>query len=57
MRIDLEKVREMIKGSEYLENDDRHTEGFRSGVKTAHMSLKAQLNQYKKEHEEEGPGR
>ena len=51
MEIDIEKVYWMIKQSEYLENDDRHTESFRSGVKTAHKSLKVQLVQYKKEKE------
>ncbi len=43
----------MIKGSEYLEDDDRHTEGFRSGVKTAHKSLKVQLGAYEKQKSKE----
>ena len=50
MQIDIEKVYQMIKESKYLENDDRHSEGFRSGVKTAHLNLKSQLSQYEEKH-------
>ncbi len=56
MKIDIEKVYRMIKGSEYLEDDDRHTEGFRSGVKTAHKSLKVQLGAYERENKKQGDG-
>jgi len=33
MKIDIEKVFWMIKQSEWMDEDERHTEGFRSGVK------------------------
>ena len=51
MKIDIEKVYQMIKGSKFLEDDDRHTEGFRSGVKVAHNDLKSQLEDYIKQKE------
>ena len=46
MKIDIEKVFWMIKQSEWMDEDERHTEGFRSGVKSAHKSLKVQLEDY-----------
>lgn len=46
MKIDVEKVLWMIKQSEYLETDDRHSDRFQAGVKTAHHSLKVQLEDY-----------
>ena len=53
MKIDIEEVYKMIKGSEYLENDSRHTECFRSGVKTAHIFLKTQLADYETRNKED----
>ncbi len=53
MKIDIEKVYWMIKQSEYLETDDRHTDSFCSGVKTAHKSLKVQLEDFEKRNSEE----
>ncbi len=52
MKIEIEKVLWMIKQSEYLETDDRHTLGFQSGVKTAHADLKFQLEDYIKKQKE-----
>ena len=46
MKINTDKIFWMIKQSEYLEEDDRHTEAFCSGVKTAHAGLKCQLEDY-----------
>ncbi len=46
MKIEIEKVREMIQGSEYLEDDERHTPEFKSGVKVAHINLKSLLADY-----------
>lgn len=46
MQIEISKVLWMIKQSEYLETDNRHTDAFCSGVKTAHKSLKVQLEDY-----------
>ena len=40
------KVIWFIKQSEYLEEDERHSVGFQSGFKTAHKSLKVQLEDY-----------
>ena len=44
--IEIERILWMIEQSKYLEEDNRHTEGFRSGVKTAHAALKSQLEGY-----------
>lgn len=49
MKIEIIKVLEMIKGNTYLETDDRHTQAFCDGVKTAHNSLKVQLDKYFKD--------
>ena len=46
MKIEIKKVLWMIQQSEYLETDERHTEEYRVGVKTAHKSLKIQLEDY-----------
>ncbi len=53
MKIDIDKVFYMIKQSEYLETDERHTQGFQSGVKTANKSLSVQLEDYIKRNKKE----
>lgn len=39
----LEEVLKLIKGNEWLETDDRHTERFREGIKLAHIILKQSI--------------
>lgn len=46
MKIEISEVLRMIRGNEYLETDDRHTQAFCDGIKTAHNSLKIQLEHY-----------
>jgi len=40
-----EKILKVIKGNEYLETDERHTQGFQSGVKLAFKLIKDALQE------------
>ena len=57
MEINIEKVYWMIKQNEWMETDDRHSEGFRSGVKSAHKSLKVQLEDFEKRNKSKAKGK
>ena len=42
------RILQIIKDNEYLETDDRHTQGFQSGIKLAFKLIKDALQEEKK---------